>query len=70
MASKQTMTLNLSEGEMEKLVELCKKKGISKTALVRQALRLYQTIDARTEEGEKLFLEDPSKKEKSELMVL
>lgn len=70
MTVKKTMTLNLSDQEMMTLEELCLKKGLSKTALMRQALRLYQTIDARLESGEKLFIEDPVKKEKSELMVL
>ncbi|HEB55824.1 MAG TPA: ribbon-helix-helix protein, CopG family [Gammaproteobacteria bacterium] len=70
MATKRTMTLNLSEAEMNVVEALCKKKGLSKTALLRQALRLYQSIDERLERGEKLYLEEPSKKEKSELLVL
>jgi hypothetical protein len=38
--------------------------------LVRQALRLYQSIAARLENGEKVFVEHPTTKEKTELMVL
>ena len=38
------MTLNLSEAEMQALDELSVKKDLSKTAVLRQALRLYQTI--------------------------
>jgi hypothetical protein len=69
MADKRTMTLNLSETEMAVLEELSQKKDISKTALLRQALRLYQVVDSRIAEGEKLFFEDTEKK-KSEVMVL
>jgi hypothetical protein len=68
--SKRTMTLNLTEKEMQVLDELCAKKGLNKTALLRQALRLYQTVDQRLEQGEKLIFENDDKREKSELVVL
>jgi len=70
MHNKRTMTINLNDNEMSILEAICSKKGLSKTALVRQALRLYQSIDTRIEDGEKLFLESPVSKEKSELIVL
>lgn len=70
MSAKKTMTLNLTDQEMEVLEELAEKKDISKTAIIRQALRLYQLIDVRVSEGEKLYFEDSEKKEKSELMLL
>jgi len=70
MIKKRTMTLNLNDSEMNILEGICEKKGLSKTALVRQALRLYQSIDTRVEAGEKLYLENPVSKEKSELVVL
>lgn len=66
----RTMTLNLSPFEMEVLEGLCEKKGMSKTALIKQALRVYQTVENRLERGEKLFFEDSEKKEKSELILL
>jgi predicted transcriptional regulator len=69
MSAKKTMTLNLTDQEMEVLEELAQKKDISKTAIIRQALRLYQLIDVRISEGEKLYFED-DKKEKSALMLL
>lgn len=68
--SKRTMTLNLTEREMEVLDELCAKKGLNKTALMRQALRLYQAVDARLEQGDKLLFQNEKKNEKSELVVL
>ena len=68
MSDKRTMTLNLSEAEMQALEELCLKKDLSKTAVLRQALRLYQTVDARVDQGHKLMLE--SAHDKSELMLL
>lgn len=68
--SKRTMTLNLTDKEMEVLDQLCAKKGLNKTALLRQALRLYQTVDQRLEQGEKLIFESDDKSEKAELVVL
>lgn len=69
MAPKRTMTLNLTEAEMAVLNELARKKDLSKTAVLRQALRLYQTVDLRLERGEKLFFEDEDEK-KAEVMML
>lgn len=68
--AKKTMTLNLTETEMRALEELAKKKDLSKTALIRQAIRLYQMIEARMAAGEKLFFEDEKAQKKAELMVL
>ena len=67
--SKRTMTLNLSPAEMDVIEELCEKKQLTKTALLRQCLRLYQVIEARVDAGEKIFFED-KKKAKSELMLI
>lgn len=67
---KKTMTLNLSEDEMAVLEELCAKKDLSKTALLRQALRLYQRVEVRLEQGDRLFFEDETLKEKAEIMML
>lgn len=70
MATKRTMTLNLSDREMVVLEQLATEKGLSKTQLLRQALRLYQSIIERIGQGDKLFFEDSKKAEKAELMVL
>jgi hypothetical protein len=67
---KKTMTLNLTEAEMEALEKLSQRKDLSKTAVLRQALRLYQLVDHRMAHGETLFFEDKEKQSKSELMVL
>ena len=64
------MTLNLTEAEMEVLEALSEKKALSKTALLRQALRIYQAIEARLESGNKLFFENEATKEKAEVMML
>jgi len=69
MNSKKTMTLNLTEQEMRVLEDLSNQKDLSKTAILRQALRLYQLVDVKLTEGGKLIFED-QKKEKAELMVL
>ncbi len=68
--TKRTMTLNLTEAEMQVLGELCRRKGLNKTALMRQALRLYQAVERRLEQGDKLLFENEETKEKSELLVL
>ncbi len=70
VVAKKTMTLNLTDAEMSVLEELCVKKGLSKTSLLRQALRLYQLVDVRLEKGDKLFFEDDKTKEKAEVMML
>jgi hypothetical protein len=69
MNPKRTMTLNLTDQEMSVLDQLSLQKDLSKTALIRQALRLYQMVDVRITRGEKLFFEDQDK-QKAELMVL
>lgn len=68
--ARKTMTLNLTDKEMAVLEVLCEKKDLSKTLLMRQALRLYQRVEERLEEGGKLFFENESTKEKSEIMML
>jgi predicted transcriptional regulator len=70
MAAKKTMTLNLTDAEMRVLDDLCEKKDLSKTAVLRQALRLYQLIESRVDKGDKLFFEDEKTKEKAEVMML
>lgn len=70
MTTKKTMTLNLTDAEMAVLEALSEKKEMSKTAVLRQALRLYHLFDLRIERGEKLFFEDEAKKEKAEVMVV
>ena len=67
---RRTMTLNLTDREMEVLEQIAGRKDLSKTQVVRQAIRLYQTIESRLENGEKLFFEDKDKSSKSELMML
>lgn len=68
-ANMKTMTLNLSESDMAVIDALADKKGLTKTSLVKQALRLYQTVDVRLERGEKVYFED-DKKQKSEIVLL
>ena len=67
---KKTMTLNLTDAEMTVLEKLSAQKDLSKTAVLRQALRLYQLVDNRLAQGDTLYFEDKNKKSKSELMVL
>jgi len=70
MKTKRTMTLNLTQREMDVVQELAVKKDLSKTGVMKLALRLLQNIDARVQPGKKLFVEDDETKEKSELVIL
>ncbi len=56
--NKATMTLNLSTAEMAALEELASRKGLSKTAAIRQALRVYQYVDARVSAGYEMAWRD------------
>ena len=68
--TRKTMTLNLTETEMSTLDDLSVRKDISKTAVLRQALRLYQMVEERLARGEKLYFEQDNGKDKAELMML
>ena len=70
MAEKRTMTLNLTDAEMNALEELATKKDLNKTVVIRQALRLYQMVDQRIRDGKKVFIEDELTKDKAELMLI
>lgn len=70
MSTRRTMTLNLTNAEMRVLEELSAKKDLTKTALMRQALRLYQMVETRMERGEKILFENEATNEKAELMLL
>jgi hypothetical protein len=64
------MTLNLTEDEMSLLEELSNRSELSKTAVLRKALRIYHVLDTRLQRGEKLFVEDEIQNKKAELIVL
>ncbi|WP_395443544.1 hypothetical protein [Caulobacter sp. UC70_42] len=51
-APQATMTLNMPEREMLALERIAEHHQMSKTAVMRQALRLYQLIDVRLRAGE------------------
>ncbi|HEY8746589.1 MAG TPA: hypothetical protein VIM11_01350 [Tepidisphaeraceae bacterium] len=70
MDEKRTMTFNLTSKEMAALEGLAQKKEMTKTALLKHALRLYQMVDERVSKGEKLVFEDEKAKKKAEIMVL
>jgi hypothetical protein len=68
--SKKTLTLVLNDTEMDVLESLSNARSLTKVAVLRQALRLYQTVDVRQQRGERLFFENEVSKEKAELMLL
>lgn len=64
------MTLNLKPEEMEALEKLAEEMDMSKTAVMRHALRLLQLVHIRTMRGEQVFVQDRLQKYKSELILL
>jgi len=54
--SATTVTLNLSPVEMQVLDQLCLEHDMSKTAVLRQALRMYQYLHNRMKDGERITL--------------
>jgi predicted transcriptional regulator len=66
----KSIVLNLSAREMEALDSLADRKGQTKSAVLRQALRLYEALDSRVSSCERLVLEAPDKSEKSEVFWL
>lgn len=52
MSAKKTMTLNLPEREMAVLEKMAKDMDMSKTGVMRQALRIYQSLKLRAARGE------------------
>jgi hypothetical protein len=67
---KRTMTLNLTPREMAVLEDLASKKDLSKTGVMRLALRLLQAVDTKIQMGQKLMFEDEKTKEKSEMVLI
>lgn len=48
------MTVNLDDRHMTVLEEMAKENDMSKTALLRQAIRLYQLVHERAKKGEQM----------------
>jgi len=70
MNGRKAMTLMLTDAEMAALDRMSDSKDMTKAAIIRQALRLYQALDERLSRGDKVYVEDDEKKEKAELVVL
>ncbi len=69
MSKKTLISINLSEAELNLLAELSEKKEMSKSAVLRQALRIMGLIEQRISQGEKFYLESGDK-EKSEILLV
>ena len=67
---KRTMTLNLTEQEMKVVEQLAKQKELTKTGVLRQALRLYQMVSLRFDRGDDIYFENRLSKRKSDLAIL
>jgi hypothetical protein len=64
------ITLKLTQREMKVLEELAEKKELTKVAVIRQALRVYQLLDSRLARGEKVLLEDAKQEKTTELVMI
>jgi hypothetical protein len=69
LSKKTLISLNLSEAELDLLSQLSSQKEMSKSAVLRQALRMMSIIEQRIQLGEKFYFES-SDKEKSEVVIL
>lgn len=69
MSKKTLISFNLTESELELLNELSERKEMSKSAVLRQALRMMGVLEQRAALGEKLYFESLDK-DKSELLLL
>lgn len=55
----RSVTVYLSDKEDDVLTAIAVEKHMTKENIMRQALRMYQTIEIRLARGEKLFHNDP-----------
>ena len=70
MAEKKTMTLNLSEEEMDSLEQLAERNDLTKTAVIKKAIRIYLLLEKRLQKGEHLYVEDDSHEVRVELLLV
>ena len=70
MPEKKTMTLNLSEEEMNSLEQLALRNDMTKTAVLKKAIRIYLILETRLQRGEHIFVEDELHKAKVELLLV
>jgi predicted transcriptional regulator len=70
MGEKKTMTLNLSEEEMSSLEQLASRNDMSKTAVIKKAIRIYLILEKRMQKGEHIFVEDELHQMKAELLLV
>ena len=69
MSKKTLISINLSPVELELLAKLSEKKEMSKSAVLRQALRMMGLLEQRINQGEKFYFESVDK-EKSEVVLV
>lgn len=70
MTGKRTMTLNLSEEEMVSLEQLAERNDLTKTAVIKKAIRIYLILEKRLQKGERLFVENEEQSVRVELLLV
>lgn len=66
---RSTMTLNMPDREMGLLEILSRERGMTKTAVVRQALRMYHYVEDRAGKGQRMFWKDKDGNEVTEVVL-
>lgn len=66
---KYALKLNLSTSELESMQKICTEKSLSKTALIRRALKLYEILDKHTTEGSKIYIRTEDLNKEIELLL-
>ena len=65
----KTLTLNLTDREMEVLSDLSKSNGLTKTGTLKLALRMYQNISIQRSKGWRLDFVDPDGRSHNQIMA-
>lgn len=65
----KTMTLNLTVHEMDALNALSEQKGMSKTAVMKAALKMYQMIEKKLETGGRVYFQSEQDRALLEVLI-
>lgn len=66
----KALNMNLADAESDALDAMAKQKEMTKTAVIRQALRLYQLFDAKLASGKEMVFRDVKTGEIEQIIVV
>lgn len=67
---KYALKLNLSTSELESMQKICTDKSLSKTALIKRALKLYEVLDKHTADGSTFYIKTTDETKKDFILLL